>query len=233
MPEFVDPYTYPGSDVLKNKLGIRDAVALQEAEYEIHRHLFQDLFDWAGELRTVDITKGSSRFHPALLLDTAAEYLTSWLEDSRLASTRRLFDERFVQQASELMALLNDMHPFREGNGRTQRAFLDHVAAVSGRRLAWRNITEHEHIRASIESFNSHRGKPFEPVFERLIQPPIDGLGHLDSRVYTASAPNVAAPSIPPQPAKPAARGRCGAETARGTSCRRTGRCPHHEANDR
>lgn len=87
---FEDPYTYPGTGVLRNLLGIRDKDELNEAEYRltwarrqqlyrqpiqgsfdlahlqaIHRHLFQDLLDWAGELRTVNISKADSDFHPA------------------------------------------------------------------------------------------------------------------------------------------------------------------------
>lgn len=97
--ESIDPYCWPGSNVLRNLLGLRTAAELTEAEYDftlerrveldkepilgdfdldhlraIHHHLFQDIFDWAGELRTVDISKEDSNFLPRARFDTAAHY---------------------------------------------------------------------------------------------------------------------------------------------------------------
>lgn len=95
VPDFADPYTYPDSTVLRNKFGIHDSAELALAESEaswvrrqliaegrvtgefdfahlraIHRYLFQDIFDWAGEIRTVNISKGTSHFltQPSLLV---------------------------------------------------------------------------------------------------------------------------------------------------------------------
>ena len=90
----VDRYTYPGTGVLINKVGITDAQALDAFEADatairmfelfqdpvpgsfnvdhvkqIHRHLFQDVFDWAGEFRLVDISRGTSRFANFLLIE--------------------------------------------------------------------------------------------------------------------------------------------------------------------
>ncbi|MDF2664328.1 MAG: toxin-antitoxin system, toxin component [Microbacterium sp.] len=81
------------------------------------------------------------------------------------------------------------IHPFREGNGRTQRAFLDQVARVSGRRLAWRNVTSREHLTASIRAFNAGNGEPFRPILELVRQPPLDGLSPLDPSVYQVTKP--------------------------------------------
>ncbi|MFL0422589.1 MULTISPECIES: Fic family protein [Kocuria] len=58
-----------------------------------------------------------------------------------------------VEQASTLLEQVNYVHPFREGNGRTQRAYLDQIAALSGRTLSWRNIGRIENERASIRAF--------------------------------------------------------------------------------
>lgn len=88
-----DPYVWPGSDVLRNRLGIRDAADLNVTERRlvlqraregvptghfdlahlraIHRHLFQDVYDWAGEIRTVEIRKGGSQFQFRRYIETA------------------------------------------------------------------------------------------------------------------------------------------------------------------
>ena len=80
-----------------------------------------------------------------------------------------------------------NIHPFREGNGRTQRAFLDQVAERSGRRLAWRNVTHREHLVASIRAFDAGNGEPFRPVLEQIVKPPLDGLSPLEPSVYQVS----------------------------------------------
>ena len=90
-----DSYTYPGSEILKNKADLLDQAALDAFEADatairlleltehpipgcfnlahlqaMHHHLFQDVFDWAGQLRTVDITKGSSRFANCRMIES-------------------------------------------------------------------------------------------------------------------------------------------------------------------
>ena len=82
------------------------------------------------------------------------------------------------------------MHPFREGNGRTQRAYLDQIAALSGRTLSWRNIGRIENERASIRAFNEGTGAPFKPLIEEILKPPLDGLSLLDEELYRASNPD-------------------------------------------
>ncbi|SFB19300.1 cell filamentation protein [Rhizobium sp. NFR07] len=116
-----DPYVYPGSHVLRNKLGIQDAEKFDYHEREIvvfrsrqgipignfdlkhlraiHRHLFQDIFDWAGEIRTVEISKGGSQFqfhqyieigmadvHRRLMFDG----FSAWLELRRICREGRV-----------------------------------------------------------------------------------------------------------------------------------------------
>lgn len=217
--EFVDPYVYPGSTVLRNLLGETDAAALDQAEYELtflrreelarhpltgpftlprlqetHRRLFQDVYRWAGEIRTVEIRKGSSQFHLAELLATGADATFAWLEESGLLEPDTE-DDAFVSLASDLLEKLNYLHPFREGNGRTQRAFLDQVAEMSGRRLAWRNISQREHTLASIRAFEAGSGEPFRTIVAEVLKPPLDGLSPLEASVYQVSARR---PSPPP-----------------------------------
>jgi len=246
-----DPYVYPGTSVLRNLLNIRDAQELARVEYEltwarrqelhtspvrghfdlphlqeIHRRLFQDLFAWAGQLRTVIISKGTSTFFQSPDFSTAAEYTFGFLKESRMLRPDSMSDEEFVEGAAEFLSRLNYLHPFREGNGRAQRAFVDQVAALGGRVMSWRNIGEMDNTRASIEAFNDGSGRAFEPLLRRVIAPPLDGLSPFDNPIYRVHGPLAAsAESMPPSGSK---AGQCGALTVRGGACRRCGRCPYH-----
>jgi cell filamentation protein len=221
---FTDPYVYPGTDVLRNLLGIRTQDELDAAEYELtfvrrqqldrdpirkgydfdrlketHRRLFQDLYEWAGRPRTVDIGKLNSRFIPSAYIHTAAEETFTWLAGSGLLRPT-VDDDSFVVLSADLLEKINYIHPFREGNGRTQRAFLDQVAALSGRSLSWRNVGPEEHLRASVNAFRDGHGEAFRTIIRQAMRPPIDGLSRLEPEVYTASKTTVT-------PAKPKTRG--------------------------
>ncbi len=98
----------------------------------IRRHLFQDLYAWAGEVRTVEIAEGDSRFQPMRLIKTgmadihrrivAAGYFLGSVPDA------------FAEGAGLLLGDVNHVHPFREGNGRTQFQYLKQLAARSNSR---------------------------------------------------------------------------------------------------
>jgi cell filamentation protein len=186
-----DPYVYPGTSVLRNHFGIRDAAELAEREagltavrmaelerrfipgdYDtlhlqaVHRKVFGDLYPWAGELRTVKIAKGESMF---ALPQHVASYLTGVLSDlaneDRLRGLKR---DDFVTRLAHYYAEINAVHPFREGNGRTQRAFLGHVAADAGRPIDWAGLDPDRNIKVSRES---HRGdnEPLRKLLDGLI----------------------------------------------------------------
>ena len=127
---------------LENKLGITDSAELAREEEriskkkavqmfesgalaalpvgtfaalkEIHRYLFEDIYDFAGELRTVNLSKGNFRFAPLIYLQSALENIDKMPQSS--------FDE-IVEKYVEM----NIAHPFREGNGRSARIWLDHI----------------------------------------------------------------------------------------------------------
>jgi cell filamentation protein len=167
-----DPYCLPGGECLRNKLGITDAAALKEIEARIvsirdveiarsalpgeynsehlqsfHKQLFQDIYDWAGEFRTVDIGKGGVFFANVTFLDDEVSQVLAQLErDDWLTGLRR---ESFVQKLAYYYGELNARHPFREGNGRTQRAFLRQLAASAGWRLDWSELNKADNIEAS------------------------------------------------------------------------------------
>jgi len=214
VPNQIDPYVYPGTSVLKNRFGITDPRKLEIVEYsvtwprrqelekqpvtgnfdlphlqEIHRRLFQDLFSWAGDLRTVVITKGASTFFASSNWNVAAEHTFGYLHQSPLLKpgASEISDREFVEHISELLSRINYLHPFRDGNGRAQRAFLDQVATLGNRTLSWRNVGRMENVRASIESMATGNGKPFEPLIAAVLAPPLDGLSPFDDDVYQVS----------------------------------------------
>lgn len=214
MGEFIDPYLYPGTEVPQNIPGIRDPQAASRFERretlvrrrelerdpvqgdfdlahlcEIHRRLYQDVWEWAGQIRTVVISKGASTFlHPSRI-EAAFGGIHEDLRHSALLIDSGIPDGDFVKQISDLWEKVNYVYPFREGNGRTQRAYLDQIAALSGRTLSWRNIGRIENERASIRAFNHGTGEPFEPLIEEILKPPLDGLSLLDEELYRVSNP--------------------------------------------
>ena len=116
----------------------------------MHRFIFGDIFEWAGTLRTVNISKG--------VLFCRVEFL----EDNCNDIFRKLSKERFeemdiediVSTLAHYLGEINAIHPFREGNGRTQRAFINQLAMKYGYYLDFSKISEKEMIEASYHSFN-------------------------------------------------------------------------------
>jgi cell filamentation protein len=150
-----DPYTYPGSTVLRNRLGLTGAARLDRLERRlvtqraaegipagafdlahlraIHRHLFQDVYDWVGELRTVEIAKGDHQFQFRRFIETGMQDVHRRL--ARAAFLRGLNRVDFATAAGRIMGDVNYVHPFREGNGRTQLFYLAQLAAQAGHPL--------------------------------------------------------------------------------------------------
>jgi cell filamentation protein len=138
-----DKYCYPGTTVLKNKLDLRNPEELHAFEAEvsdaradeelpagdldfqhfkaIHRHLFQDVYDWAGEARDVRIAKdGNIVCYPENIAGEA-DKLFSQLERDKFLKGLSLKD--FAAKSAKFLAYLNAIHAFREGNGRSQLSF--------------------------------------------------------------------------------------------------------------
>ena len=98
--------------------------------FEIHRHLFKDLYVWAGKKRTVEISKDGKQFFPTSHFDNAFRYI-----DLLIADFKKIPKDNTKQLAEKLAVILdnvNFLHPFREGNGRTQREFLRLLALNKG-----------------------------------------------------------------------------------------------------
>lgn len=150
--------------VITNKLGITDSPTLAREEeriskksaarlfeqnllnnmssgtwatlQDIHKVLFQDIYDFAGELRTVNISKGNFRFVPVMYLSEAVKTIESMPQNS--------FDE-IVEKYVEM----NVAHPFREGNGRSMRLWLDHMlCAELQKTIDWSQIDKEKYLSA-------------------------------------------------------------------------------------
>lgn len=166
-------YCYPPDyTVIRNKLGLRDAQELDVHEREfvsqrvaqgvptgdfdldhlraIHRHLFQDVYDWAGEIRTVEISKGGSQFQFRRFIEAGMADVHRRLVAGRYL--RGLGRAAFALKAGEIIGDINYVHPFREGNGRTQLLYLEQLAARAGHRLDLTKLDRQTWMDASREA---------------------------------------------------------------------------------
>ncbi len=117
----------------------------------IHRHLFQDVFPWAGELRVVGLSKpGSAPFAAPSFIASALDEVLRKLPSEGHLSNLQAGD--FAQRAAFYLGEINAAHPFREGNGRTQREFIRQLAAQVGHTISWAGFTQEQMVAASILS---------------------------------------------------------------------------------
>lgn len=134
----------------------------------IHGHIFQDVYAWAGttrgELTTIEgetfrpeplLFKGTSAFLPANQVERTLNGLFGEL--ARQDQLRGLSREAFAQQAADAFVRLNTAHPFREGNGRTQREFISQLARQAGHPLDFRVVSQERMI---VASYDGTRGDP-------------------------------------------------------------------------
>jgi len=176
------PYFYPGTNVLENKLDIRNDKDLLEAEglfagarerelrddpsllkdkhgYQrlqgIHGHLFQDLYEWAGKPRTVNIGKDQSRFEDFRTIDLGAAGIFKRLD--RENNLKGLDHQQFSERAAHYYNELNKLHPFREGNGRALRLYFSELARDAGHKLEWSRISPELQRQAAKEAFFGDR----------------------------------------------------------------------------
>jgi cell filamentation protein len=96
----------------------------------IHRHLFQDVYSWAGEKRKVEISKAGKQFFPTTHFDNAFRFIETLISDYKNISNEDKL--QIAEKLAEILDNINYLHPFREGNGRTQREFLRLLALEKG-----------------------------------------------------------------------------------------------------
>ena len=185
-----DPYCFKGTSVLRNRLGLRDQEALDAFEAEataqrfseplpigrfgvahyraVHRHLFGDVFPWAGRFRRVRIAKGGSMFcYPEHI---ASEMARIFGELKAKAWLRGLSVDAFAQEAAHFLAELNAIHPFLDGNDRTQLAFVTLLAFAAGYEVDFERIEPKSFMDAMIESFQG-RERPLALALQQLVSP--------------------------------------------------------------
>ncbi len=183
-----DPYCYPGTSVLKNRLGIRRAAELRNFEAEIttqraneplpagrltithyraiHHHMFQDIYSWAGNYRTIRIHKDASTFCYPENIATEMKKLFSRLRKKR--NLRGLTAAEFATEAAHFIAEINAIHPFREGNGRTQLTFLTILADAAGHSLDLEQMRPRMMLNAMIASFGGNEA-PLRKLIRNLV----------------------------------------------------------------
>jgi cell filamentation protein len=201
--------TYPGTFTVKNKLGAFTHEELERLETPfveardieiafghgpprqfdavhlkaIHRHLFQDVYEWAGRSRDerVQLSDGTVATEPSLRKVGGGSFLDGGqisMELDRVAEIirdanclRECPRGEFARRAADMMAQINAIHPFREGNGRTQRVFMRELASQAGHSLDFSVVSRERMVRASIVA-NEH-GDPsmMRRMFDEISNP--------------------------------------------------------------
>jgi cell filamentation protein len=194
--DYLYPANESGVQVLRNKMGLREFGAWHGAERQltvlraqeligrpdlvsrtfdvahwkgIHHHIFQDVYEWAGEFRAVDISKATlvdgadgklkqqfNSFAPSAELEGYADAVMGHVRDADMfAGCDRA---GVVDGLADSLMWMNRLHPFREGNGRTQRVMAEHIAAHAGYLLDWYRISPEEQHRVMAQSYgDEHR----------------------------------------------------------------------------
>ncbi|OMC41272.1 cell filamentation protein Fic [Mycobacterium sp. GA-1841] len=191
------PYFLPGTSVLRNNFGVPDAAALTQLEFvatagrilqvhlrcqdtdldirSLHQHVFGDVYAWAGEPRIVELRKRDTAFGSCARIPRALEILQS--EIARLADNGNDIDDGTLSYGlARIYADYNQIHPFREGNGRTGTLLLHLLAGRAGRRLFLDDMTRAEWISASRDSMPFRRDgradpRPIMGVLRGRLQP--------------------------------------------------------------
>ena len=173
-----DFYCYPNSNVLINKFDIRDKEALYTAERQItalkiaqleaepsngsfnlkhiksiHKFIFSDIYSWAGQIRKGDfLIKGGSIFCRAMYIESMAADIHAKLKADNFL--RGLEKAAFVNKLAFYVGEINALHPFREGNGRTQRLYFKHLCNRAGYDLEFSRTQKDLLVKADIAAFN-------------------------------------------------------------------------------
>lgn len=178
--------------ILKNKLGLKNKKQLDNAEtllladtythffellkkdkvkfdlallFAIHKYFLNTLYDWAGKVRTVDISKDGMLFAPIKYIDGALKAFSKLLKATlpKQADTKN----KLAQKLAIIHNELNVIHPFREGNGRTTRLFLDLIVASLGYNpIDWSKQSNSDYLKACIKGTKGEH-KAMAKIIER------------------------------------------------------------------
>lgn len=182
-------YCYRDTDVLKNKLKLRDLNALKQYEEEIvsiksysliinpisghfskthlfniHRYLFEDIYPFAGKIRKEQIYKGNTMFYPPNSIDNELNNVFDRIKQFK----NGFYDENALFDfTAYMMSELNIIHPFREGNGRAIREFIRQWLRKFGYSLNWGNVHHNDILEASIMSVDDY--KALIPILKKCV----------------------------------------------------------------
>ena len=171
-------YCYTGTSVLRNKMHIRDAAFLKEAEseltvvkqlalleqpiqghftkshlFKIHRFIFEDIYPFAGHIRRESISKGDTMFYPPASIDSELNKVFLKIKEEKMIEETDRTQQ--IANLSYVMSALNIIHPFREGNGRTIREFIRCMALQYGITLNWGNVDKDAMLAAAVDSVDN------------------------------------------------------------------------------
>lgn len=185
---FDDPYCYKGTFVLKNRASIKDGATLEAFELEmstlradeplptgtfspthykkVHHHLFQDVYPWAGRYRTVRTAKGGNWFCYPEYIDSYMKKLFERLSGDAFKPDSNPDD--FINAAADFLTELNAIHPFREGNGRSQLSFMHLLGLRAGHALHLERIQRDTFLPAMIASFSGEI-RPLKAELQKLL----------------------------------------------------------------
>ncbi|EFE87970.1 Fic/DOC family protein [Fusobacterium periodonticum] len=191
-----DPYVYPGTEILINKYGIKNYEELIEIEKiitssvwqdisegkikinktfdykhlkSLHRELFKEIYEWAGKERTVDISKAGTLFCRAMFIEEEANRIFSRLKKDNFFKDIKDKME-FSEKLGQVFLDINMLHPFREGNGRSQRLFISDLARENGYDLEWENISKEIMIEISRNDNIKETAEIFEKNLKEINQ---------------------------------------------------------------
>jgi cell filamentation protein len=205
----VPNYTYRGTDTVKNAFGIADHAELERIEAAlvkarhaeidagfgpagqfdaehikaIHKHLFQDVYEWAGHTRNerVPLSDGTIATMPTMRKPDGQPFSIGIAIPAALHAIgerlrtenylRGLPREEFARRAAEIMAAINTIHPFREGNGRAQRVFVEQLARAAGHDLDFAVISRERMIQASIAAHERGDTSMMRRMFDEISDP--------------------------------------------------------------
>lgn len=185
----IDPYLYPGIPVLKNKLEIHEANRLAQAEMAftalraatitlgppmmglphlcaIHETLFQDIYPWAGELREMDIYKDDTPFCHFGYIEKEGNALMQALEDEAYLADLPL--DTLCKKLAHYYTDINQLHPFREGNGRAQRIFFEQLIIHAGYDIQWSKVGQVRWLEANKAAVFGDE-KPLTEIFKKVV----------------------------------------------------------------
>lgn len=173
-------YCYPDTNILKNKLNIKDVELLKQAEEEItvirqfellqnpirgsftkthllniHKFIFGDIYFFAGKIRKEQISKADTLFYPPDLIDGELNKVFGKIKEANMLKEKNT--DKILDNLAWIMAELNIIHPFREGNGRTIREFIRLMSKKLGYDLNWGNADKNEILEASILSVDDYK----------------------------------------------------------------------------